>query len=320
MNFKNLKNLALIASIGSSAYATDRSYQNSETAAVKQSKLWQYVGETLYEGSYPSNDAGFFDSLNLFKTCFLKTSFTHNEDFMPKGRMKLIHTYGSTAKAELNIHPNSPYSGIFQQGGIGIVRLSLGKQSGSYLPGLALKILVDHKPSVNFHAIYSLDGQEEYKNFFRNSFSTHISAPNSLALRILLSKFETSVEELSDDPSQRPESANILPQYAAASQNPDGTLVKNIKTPFSVSFVPNPKLTASYEEVGDFRNQFAKILPGTVIYTVWVKANEHAEPEMIGDLKVTSEFHASEFGDKELYFQHQSQRHAPKASKLKVEL
>jgi len=73
--------------------------------------------------------------------------------------IKPIHGEGISAPIEF-VPVSNFYTGIFKTGGVGILRLSRATASDPFTPGLALKLLVDGDSSVNFHAMYSLDGQE----------------------------------------------------------------------------------------------------------------------------------------------------------------
>jgi hypothetical protein len=122
------------------------------TAAEKLNILWSKVTVKPYAmTSLPTKDPSAFDMAKLFGGKYDSVSFTQASDEMPKNREKLIHTYGSAAKVELKIFPNSTYTGIFKTGGVGIARLSVAKQDKTnFIPGMALKVLIDGQRSQNF--------------------------------------------------------------------------------------------------------------------------------------------------------------------------
>lgn len=70
--------------------------------------------------------------------------------------MKYASTGIFTAlKTKRSLHDQScsrRCTGIFQNGGIGLARLSLARQHiPSFTPGMAVKVFVDKHPSLNFH-------------------------------------------------------------------------------------------------------------------------------------------------------------------------
>ncbi len=58
----------------------------------------------------------------------------------------------------------------------------------------------------------------------------------------------------------------------------------------------------------DVRLGLAQIPAGTVLFRVKARASAAAEPELIGSLAIESQFVASEFGDRALFFQHMRHR------------
>jgi len=297
--------------------------ESPKTAGESLSSILGEISSSEFDRkSLPTSDPGFFSVLKLFSSSFLQVTFTHSSDEMPVARPKLIHTYGSVAPVELIIDaPSSPYTGLFKTGGVGLARLSLAKQSGSFTPGMGLKLFVDYKPSINFQVMYSLDGQGEDRNFFVNKFSNIIDPPSSFILKQLGNAFDWAINALSDNPSEKPESAIVLPVYEAAGINSDGTAVASdsIVEPYEVVFTPTSEVKKSYASFlsrtqnavsydKDFRVGLGEIPAGTVLYTVSVKAKRGAQEEVIGRLKTSGKFIASEYGDSKLFFQHQKHR------------
>lgn len=68
---------------------------------------------------------------------------------------------------------NNTYTGVFE-GGKGLIRFSMAKDyaDDNITPGFGIKFLRTNRPSANFMAMPSLDGQEE-KNFFLKDFTNH---------------------------------------------------------------------------------------------------------------------------------------------------
>lgn len=145
------------------------------SGAKKQDLLWSNIENTVYDiNNLPFLDYG-IASAQLLLPSFDAKSFSHESDEMIEGRPKVIHTYGSAAKIELQIDANSPYTGVFAPGSkIGIARVSLARrQVPTYIPGIVIKLLVDGLPSINLIAMYDLEGQGFNKNFFE-----HVSHSN----------------------------------------------------------------------------------------------------------------------------------------------
>ena len=61
---------------------------------------------------------------------------------------------------------------------------------GNFVPGMALKCLIDGKESVNLVAMHDTSGQISY-NFFKHSFTNSfpISEPSDAALKLLAGAF-----------------------------------------------------------------------------------------------------------------------------------
>jgi len=137
--------------------------------------------------------------------------------------IKPIHGEGISAPIEF-VPVSNFYTGIFKTGGVGILRLSRATASDPFTPGLALKLLVDGDSSVNFHAMYSLDGQKE-PNFFKNTFTTHVAPPKRFLLKILGFFFTRSLRLVSRNKNNRPVDARTIPLIEAALKNSEVTEV-----------------------------------------------------------------------------------------------
>ncbi len=240
---------------------------------------------------------------------FLGQTFTHVSDELPEGRPKLLHTYGSTALIEFQVDPrSSSYTGLFQTGGIGLIRLSLAKQPDSsddnYIPGFAMKLLVDGKASINFHVMNSLEGQGKDRNYFARTFTNIVEPPKSGLLKFLSWFFSNAVQALSDESAEKPENEMTLPLVEAASIQANGTAVSGVIYPRRIIFTPNPKVAIASDSEKDFRIEFENIAEGTVLYEVSVKKDEDSNAEPIGRIVTRSKFIASKYGDQKLFFQH----------------
>jgi hypothetical protein len=87
--------------------------------------------------------------------------------------------------------------------------------------------------------------------------------------------------------------------------------------PTQLFLVPSSMVQFSESPGRDFRNDLATITPGTILFSVYgidlkqVHANPAPQPDprrdaqLIGEIKTTSEFIASSYGDSRLFFRHQ---------------
>ena len=244
-----------------------------------------------------------FHPLNLaavLSVDFLTISFDQTRDDLPIGRKKLLHPSGSVAVVEFKSDPSSPFSGIFGKGGFGLARLSLaGNPStppfgiGSFTPGMAIKFLIDKKPSVNLHVMNDLAGQGDNTNFFGKSFS-NIIAPATGATALLSASFS----KVRNPPTH-------LPVDHVAAIETNGRVVPDdeLSVPYQLVFIPAAYSVTSKSKV-DFRTNLEVLIPGDVLYNVLASTGPDEDLEVIGALYLRSSFVASEFGDEGLFFQH----------------
>jgi hypothetical protein len=295
-----LATVAMLQAFSPIALSQTTSFDD-QTGCEKAEILWKAVADTAYEtlpqwtGSEPLQLFGL--ATNPFKGPareFLKVTMERTSDVMPQGRSKGIHTYGSVAKIQFRAAKNSPYSGLFRGVPCGLIRLSLATKPAedSTVPGLAVKFLIDGKPSANFMAMYSLEGQPSY-NFFLNNFSNWVQKPTSVPLKILASAFAL----VTSDPTK-------VDVNSMSKVKSDGTLVTSAaKGPQQVTLVPNkdlPQESAPHE----VRETFANIPSGTVLYRIY-EGGSGTRGTYIGDIVTQSSFVASKFGDENLFFRHQ---------------
>jgi hypothetical protein len=287
----------------------------SAKAEVKQKALWDNVYLTRYRGELPKEDPS-VDLRLLLERFFTVQSFTWDGDELPADRQdlvhpKIIHTYGAVGKVKWEADPNSKFSGLFKSGGIGLARLSLAGQSGAYTPGMGLKILVDGQPSVNFLIMYSVQGQGDDRNFFRNTFKNVIppiegNGIKELGLTIGAGRFFAALMLL--DAKFRPDNERTLPLDEASTIASDGAAAQNVNNPFVVSFIPTPTVTAAFEKTikQDMREGLATLKPGTVLYDIYARGKDEITSSRVGQLRLVDEnFVASQYGDERLFFKHQ---------------
>jgi hypothetical protein len=219
-----------------------------------------------------------------------------------QGKFKPIHTNGISALISFKplINDKNKYTGLYKSGFDGIIRLSRATSMDSipYIYGFALKAFIDSNPSINFHAMYSLDGQGNDNNFFSNIFSTSIESPKSLLLKILSFFFNKSIPLISNDSRERPVNEKIIPLIESASIQSDGKKVKNPIFPNKLLFVPKIKLEK--ENTDDFRVHILnQVKNPNELYDVYDDGNL-----LIGKIELIEDFIASSHGDY-MHFQHQ---------------
>jgi hypothetical protein len=296
----------VITQTQSNATLSSEDFQQ-QTASAKQAQLWQEVLKSKYDLLPSTHSQGVtggegLDPLKnlckLFDKGYMKETFDKASDVRPPHH-KLFHPFGSVATVSFEPEGERPdlLTGMFSSPSVGIARLSLAASDSpdQYSPGIALKLLVDGKPSVNIMAIPSLSGQES-RDFFERTPTTRFPAPKGFVPEAVsgLIASEAGVK-----------AANELGVQHFAEVTPQGDEVLYPLTPYLLEFRPK----GVHFEKGsqqDFRQDLATIPVGTVIYEVWGKVNNtpDGEPFKIGNIKTSSPFVASRFGDQELNFQH----------------
>lgn len=277
--------------------AVPANYQNL-TALQKQKVLWAEISKTPY-ATLPETKTGLgigFILKTLNSLSSLSVSFNREADEMPVGRAKIIHPFGVTAPVEWVSEANN-YTGIYQTGGLGFARLSIAGDPTllGFVPGMALKILVKEKPSVNLQVMHSLDGQGKNTDFFATNFTNNIPKPTSLALQPLILLFS-----LVQNPP------TYLPVNHFAGITNQGKSVEAAISPFSLVFVPSREVSGRFtKQTGiDFRDQLMTLEKGTVLYDIYALKTKTAKKTLIGHLKSTDTFVGSEYQDQKMFFQH----------------
>lgn len=292
-----------IAVLSVSAFADlGESYQE-QRARTKLDILWNNVSADPYSTLpemkfFPADSYKVTHGYRFVRDAgSLGHSFDHRSDEMPKSRIKVIHAYGSAAQIEFVPNGEHPFSGLFQTGAVGIARLSLGvpfASTGSFVPGMAIKLLVDGQPSKNMHIMQRLEGQGDNRNFFKYTFTNKLPEPTEKGTRYGAKYFGRFVEN-----------PIFLRVDHVASFRADGQPVLAVKAPYQIFFQPVEGVAID-ESAADFRMELARIPVGTRLYDVYATMNEHVTtPIFVGSVYLRSNFVASEYGDKKLYFQHE---------------
>ncbi|HSI05171.1 MAG TPA: hypothetical protein VLC93_11870 [Myxococcota bacterium] len=266
-------------------------------AATKRARLWRAVSSEPYAQLPPVGGQGITakgtgETLRiLWDRATLAQSFDLAEDVRPD-REKVFHPHGTVAQVRFEPDPATPYSGIWRSGAAGIARLSLGADDRQYIAGIAVKLFVDGRPSVNLHAIPSLDAQQS-RDFFERSPSTALPDPTSWTFR-----FANLFLQRVANPTRRSVAA-------MGTTDARGNAIADAQSPASIRFAPRQSLRFAPDTQRDFRAELGDIRSGEVVYDVYGRAADGAPEQRLGAIRLESRFVASRFGDRELSFQHQ---------------
>lgn len=278
------------------------------SASDKRQQLWHEINQDLYS-ELPHRKIELSDQLNLIGCPWKQAhAFTENSDLFPVGVPRRIHKDGAAAQFRWIPSGQTEYTGVFASGGIGILRASLGVEGMPYTPGLGVKVLVDGHPSVNFHLMYSLDGQGENTNYFENSLSNHLPFPGNLVRNLPLGISFLSTIKLFME--RGPESPLRLPLEEAASIQSNGEVAQTVVAPFQLIFVPDTRIkrVMNPQDPTDLRVQLqnrANFEQGVVLYHVQGRSKDSEALLDLGKVVLESPFISSESVDTKLFFKHE---------------
>jgi len=287
------------------------------TGCQKQDILWQKMVNSKYatlpqwsgrEVLKVMTDSVAMKLFHGSTKSYYQVSMQRQSDEMPPGRKKVIHTYGQVAKVKFVPAPGSPYSGLFRGVSCGLIRAGTAAKAPSFadndsVPGVAVKFLINGQPSRNFMALFTLDGQTG-GDFFKNNFTNWtppVKVPAVIRLGTVFSLVSSNFNR-------------VDVKYLGDVQE-DGTHPASPQAPLQIVLIPNRSdLTKYYvpnDTAHDTREDFKNIPSGTTLYQVvavmkpWQPAEAPGDATVMGDIVTTSEFIASDYGDKSLFFRHQ---------------
>lgn len=281
------------------------------TAAQQLAMHIAMMNSTVYT-TLPTIKPGLSTLLKLTNRRTLAAAFLNKTDVRDtkvQGATKPIHALGVSAPVEVGptLQGSQKYTGIFNSGGVGIIRMSRATTTSAYpfTPGLAIKVFVDGGPSVNFHAMFSLDGQGTDTNIFKNSFTTAVSSPHRRPVQLLAFFFKRAIASISRDPSDRPLDERTLSLLEAARVKSDGTVVNAPTAPKILRFDPQVSTlnlgVATTAADDDFRRELINhVDPSSILYKIMDEDDLY-----IGDVRLTGPFVASSHGDN-MFFKHQA--------------
>ncbi|OQV15803.1 hypothetical protein BV898_10055 [Hypsibius exemplaris] len=293
------------------------------SAREKQALQWSQVLESRYNlTELPSAFPQPTDNLTLLGLPeYLAQSFLITGDEMPGTRRRmLLSPFAVVCKVEYRTFKNSTsqFTGLFNTGGIGLIRLALdaiyGPPLGSlFSPTAVLKIYIDGQISRNFQHIKDVIGQGANHNFFLNNMSNIMDkGPNDP--QAVMDAFIRTIAILPGDALSRPLNPYTLGLYEQASVNSDGTNVTGaIVAPWEQRLQGHAGLATPADSTNDFRLDLLNVLKeGTVLYDVYAKRSVDApENELIGEIVLQSECVPSKYGDELIFFRQSREQWRP---------
>ncbi|XP_055345328.1 uncharacterized protein LOC129593152 [Paramacrobiotus metropolitanus] len=291
----------------------------SFSAADKQAWIWKNILTSRYlpNATLPTEDFDPEVTLPLLLSpVYTGKAFSIQSDEYPADRNKILNHFGVVAKVLFSVLPNSTYTGVFKGGSenVGLIRLSwLNLDVRNIVPGLAMKIFISGRPSVNIFAqgmVSGLGGQKSNHNFFAETFSNYIPIPPNMdeLSNKLISTARAAIKLQPGGACNQPLDNNKSPLVAQASVEQSGRNVSRPVAPLIVSLVPNPANAQPANDTTDFRVNLAKIPAGGLLYTVYARPSENATDRLIGRIQLITQFVASDYGDNKLLFQHPTKR------------
>lgn len=260
-------------------------------AGAKQDELWQKIALCPYEKLPLLKEDKFFEA--LFTSMLSNDMGTRADEI--SYRERLIFRHGSVAKVRLVPKKNQCYTGLFQRGAVGIIRMSLaGDPSvwGSFIPAFELKLFVDDSYSLNMLATDDIPGQESH-NFFASVLSNQTPKPQTSH-----AKFATLILAVTKNlPDPRS-------SIAFAKIEDSSKLCLKHNAPRQLYFVPSDEVNCTMQEAQfqDFREDLALLEPNIILYQVMAADQHCIRAEHIADLVLESKFVSSAFCDHQLYF------------------
>lgn len=271
------------------------------SAADKMDQLWSAITQ------YNTVICQQFDELeNLFIQDPRQSFGNMQSDEMPGTRNKLVHQQGIVAKAEFVASDDSPYTGVFEGAEHVLIRMSetdlfVDGVTEAANPSIALKFLRDGIPSANQFGMVSFEGTNTW-DFFGNSFMSHLPKHEGECGPKTIAKYHTQASRF----------VYQTGSLGLAEAGQDGTEVENPDFPYFLLFEPRNTLPTTDGNSRFFEQLNGNAIPaGSVLFDVLaVDENDNRRPEMsqnltkIGEIRTTTNFRQSLWGDEKLFFNH----------------
>lgn len=266
------------------------------TGEEKQAILWRRVVDTRYP-ELPALDqpGGLLAALRLTGALVRhdRRTYALRAD-VREPRTRLSHPFGVVAKAELVAVDGARAGGVLDGAPL-LVRLAISGDPAKdgFAPAMSVKFFIKGFPAVNLQVAASIDGQGADREFFRDPLSNILPPPRSAAGRQSRPLLAWLIGQ--DDPFR-------LDLDHLVFRDRSGAINYACRIPHRIEFRPRRTLDAG--ERHDFRAALMSIPPGSALYDVWLNHDPAGAPMHVGAVVTTSEFVASEFGDRVLHFHH----------------
>eukprot|EP00933_Yihiella_yeosuensis_P064832 TRINITY_DN6836_c2_g2_i2.p1 TRINITY_DN6836_c2_g2~~TRINITY_DN6836_c2_g2_i2.p1 ORF type:complete len:403 (+),score=80.58 TRINITY_DN6836_c2_g2_i2:60-1268(+) len=268
------------------------SYKTYEDLQAEDKKkiVLAHVDKDTQSGTYPALTNVLTGILGESVT----VSFNASADVFPQKRKKYIHSVGVTGGIRFDSVGGHPYTGLFQGAEHGLIRFSSAKQpvkGGGVAPGMGIKFFRDGRPSANFVAMYSLDGQaSEDTDFFQHDWNNHVPLTDNFGLKIIAAKFWQ---------------ASYCPLMVGLSDLSTDANGKPGVFPFKLNFHSLVSRQCRDDDYAGCLENLENIPVGTKLFEVRAQADPNADEKLIGHITITDSLTKSKFGDEELFFKHQ---------------
>jgi hypothetical protein len=270
------------------------------SAAEKLELLWErVVSDPHPPRDLPSAVPSPWGRRKLLGIAYNRVSFEHATDELPEGRSKLVHTHGVVAKIDLVLR-DSPYTGVVGSGGTGLLRASDAVGGGTFQPSIAIKFLVDGRPSLNYLALPSTYRDPRDPDFLTSVYSNAAPPPKKFDNKVIVNAFDRTAKALGGKRLY----GIYLPLHHLAQRELDGRAVADAKVPDRLELHPTAAARAAATAGADWRAVLAGLPAGLTLFEVRASPKLDVEATPIGELRLTSSFVASRWGDERLFFQH----------------
>ncbi|MCT4641777.1 MAG: hypothetical protein N4A33_05715 [Bacteriovoracaceae bacterium] len=255
-----------------------------------------------------------FENVKILKllTMPLKKKMLHEYDFRPQKWTKPIHRRSVVAKIKFLPHLSSPFSGMYSTQTIGLIRLSLTytPYKKGVAPGVALKLFVDGKKSIDASFLTGLDSHGQNYNFFSKAFTNIVPKAKKIGGKLVSLIFKRAAKK-----------TTYIDVKHLAQIKQNGTEERNINAPQQIFLVAPRELQTQSLPARDIRKDLMNIPPGSILFKIYAQLEQSynnirnitekknkenlTKSKLIGHIVLESPFIASSFGDDQLFFRHQ---------------
>lgn len=267
----------------------------------KTEQLWARVTHpSVVDQSAPSHL--FAHTLTNVLGLSMITPFDDQWEVLPTGRERIIHAQGVVCQIDLNVHSDSPFTGVLQPGTqSGLMRVGSATSLSEpvlpkIFPGFGIKFLRSGVRSADWVNLRSI-GDSGSWNFFESEFSTKVAPAAAL---VKLNKFQ-----------QASGCITMVGLSDACTYTQDGEKVANPVFPHEIHWEPTGQVRFPDQKKSndDLLDELSGIPHGTEIFKVYTYASpndrKNGNAFELGTLTTSGTCHRSLFGDLDLFFRHQ---------------